>query len=67
MSVLSPEALVREREELRRVLDAAGTGDEPLVVVVEVAEELREDELAAILDVARRAPRSVILRVARDG
>jgi hypothetical protein len=64
VSVLSPEALVREHDEVRRAVDQAGSGDEPLVVVVEAAEELRADELAAILDVARRAPRPVILRVA---
>jgi hypothetical protein len=34
--------------------------------VLEVAEELREDELAAILDAARRTSRGVILRIIRD-
>jgi hypothetical protein len=67
MSLLSPEALVRERDELVRVIDEAGTGDEPLVIVVEAAEELREDELAAILEPARRSRRSVILRIVGDG
>jgi hypothetical protein len=66
MSVLSPEGLVRERNELGRVIDEAGTGDEPLVVVVEAAEELREDELAAILEPARSSHRPVILRIAAD-
>jgi hypothetical protein len=64
VSVLSPEALVREHDEVRRAVDDAGSGDEPLVVVVEAAEELRDDELAVMLDVARRAPRPVILRIA---
>jgi hypothetical protein len=63
MSVLSPEGLLRERDELRHAVDGAGAGDEPLVVVVTAAEELRDDELAAIRDVARHAPRSVILRI----
>jgi hypothetical protein len=63
MSVLSPEALVREQAEVRRAVDDAGSGDEPLVVLVEAAEELRDDELAVMLDVARRAPRPVILRI----
>ena len=67
MSVLGPEALVRERDELRRVIDRAGTGDEPLVVVVEAANELREDELASISDAAGRSRRTVILRIAADG
>jgi hypothetical protein len=67
LSVPSPEALAREAAEVRRVLVAAGTGDEPLVVVVEAAEELREDELAAVVEAAAHAPRPVILRVMRDG
>jgi hypothetical protein len=67
LSVLSPEALVRERDEVERVVARAGTGDEPLVVVIEAAEELREDELAVIADAARRSRRSVILRVIADG
>jgi len=66
MSVLSPEGLVRERDELHRVLDRAGTGEEPLVVVVEAAEELGPDELDAIADPARRSRRPVILRIARS-
>jgi hypothetical protein len=66
LSVPSPEALVREAGELRRVIVGASTGAEPLVVVVEAAEELRDDELAAILDAARHAPRPVILRILRD-
>ena len=67
LSVPSPEALAREADEVRRVLGQAGTGVEPLVVVVEAAEELREDELAAVLDAAGHASRAVILRVFRDG
>jgi hypothetical protein len=66
MSVLSPEGLVREPDELHRVLDRAGTGDAPLVVEVEAAEELRPDELDVILGAARRSPRPVILRIAAD-
>jgi hypothetical protein len=67
MSVLSPEALVRERDELRRVVIGASSGDDPLVVVVEAAEELREDELAAALDAAsHRSDRGVVLRIMGD-
>jgi hypothetical protein len=66
LSVPSPEALAREADEVRRVLDRAGTGVEPLVVVVEDAEELRDDELEAVLEAASRAPRAVILRVIRS-
>jgi hypothetical protein len=66
LSVPSPETLTREPEEVRRVIDRAGSGVEPLVVVVEAAEELREDELAVVLDAADRSPRPVILRVMGD-
>ena len=61
------EALAREPGEVRRVIARAGTGVEPLVIVVEAAEELREEELAVTLDAADRTPRAVILRVVRDG
>jgi hypothetical protein len=64
LSVPSPEALTRDQDEVRRVIDGAGPGDEPLVVVVEAAEELRDDELAVVLDAADRAPRPVVLHVA---
>ena len=66
LSVPSPEALRREAAEVRRVIEGAGTGVEPLLVVVEAAEELRDDELAAVLDAADHAPRAVILRIVRN-
>lgn len=66
MSVLSPEALRREQEELRQVVLEADTGDEPLVIIVEAAEQLREDELRVVLDAAVRARRPVILRIQAD-
>jgi hypothetical protein len=66
LSVPAPEAFSREPEELRRVLAEAGRGEEPLVVVVEAAEELTDDELGLVLDAAARAPRPVILRVIRN-
>jgi hypothetical protein len=66
LSVPSPETLEREPDEVRRVIARAGTGTEPLVVVVEAAEELRQDELASVLDAAGEASRPVILRVVRQ-
>jgi hypothetical protein len=36
-------------------------------VVVEAAEELREDELGAVVDAARHSSRPVIVRILRDG
>jgi hypothetical protein len=65
-SLPSPEALRREAGELRRVISRAGPGVEPLVVVVEAAEELRADELVAVLDAASHSSRATILRVIRD-
>src|SRR5271155_4393543 len=50
LSLPSPEALEREAGQVRRVIAHAGTGVEPLIVEVEAAEELRENELAALLD-----------------
>ncbi len=67
LSVPSPEALKRQAGEVRRVIGQAGTGVEPLVVVVEAAEELREDELAAVLDAADHSSRAVIMRIIGDG
>jgi hypothetical protein len=60
LSFLSPEGLRREAEQVRREvrLDVSG---EPPVVVVEVAEELREDELIVLLQAADQAGRTVLL------
>lgn len=66
LSVPAPEALERESEQVRRVIVHAGSGVEPLVVVVEAAEELREVELGALLDAAGHTSRAVILRIVRD-
>jgi len=63
MSVLSPEALRSDQREVRDVVLRAAPGSGPLVIVIEAAEELREDELAAVLDAAARADRAVVLRV----
>jgi hypothetical protein len=60
LSVLSPEALSREAGQVRREVRRAARGAPP-VVVVQVAEELREDELAALLEAAGQARRTVIL------
>ncbi len=67
LSLPSPEALRREAAEVRRVLERAGSGLEPLVVVVEAADELREDEMSVVLGAARHSPRPVILRVIGNG
>jgi hypothetical protein len=64
-SVPSPETLTAEADEIRDVLERAGTGAQPLVVAVEAAEELRAEELAVVLRAAEHAPRPVILRLVR--
>jgi hypothetical protein len=66
MSVLSPEALTREPEEVRASVSEATAGEEALVILIEAAEYLREDELAVALDAATRSHRLVILRVMAD-
>jgi hypothetical protein len=66
LSVPSPEALAREADEVRRVIAHAGTGVEPLVIVVEAAEELRDEELAPALAASAHTSRPVIVRVIRD-
>jgi hypothetical protein len=67
LSVPSPEALARDADEVRRVIEGAGTGVEPLVVVVEAADELRDDDLASIVEATGGTSRSVILRIMGDG
>jgi len=66
LSLPSPEALRREADEVRRVIAHAGTGVEPLVVVIEAAEELRDEELAPVLSATAHTSRPVILRIVRD-
>jgi hypothetical protein len=66
LSVLSPEGLRRERQEVLDVVSQTKVTDQPLVIVVEAAEELREDELAVVLDAAEAADRLVILRIVAD-
>jgi hypothetical protein len=66
LSVPSPEALRRQQEDVRRVIADAGTAAEPLLIEVEAADELRADELAAVLDAAGHTSRAVILRIIRD-
>jgi hypothetical protein len=60
LSFLSPEALRREADQVGREI-RPDDPSEPPVVVIEVAEELREDELAALLKAAEQAGRTVIL------
>ena len=63
----SPEGLVRERQELHDAISGAPHGDEPLVIVIEAGNELRDDELEAAVTAADTTSRPVILTVLRDG
>lgn len=66
LSVLSPEALRREPERVDDAIRRAPAAGEPLVIIVETAEQLREDELVVVADAAARRHRRVILRVLGD-
>ena len=66
MSVPAPQSLSREPDEVRRVLVQAGTGVEPLVVVIEAAEELTDADLGLVLDAAFHTDRPVIVRIIRN-
>ena len=66
MSVLSPEALTREPAQVLDCIHHAPRGHQPLVIIVQAAEELREEELAVVLGAAARSHRRVIIRVMAD-
>lgn len=66
LSVLSPEAFTREQQEVRDVISQAERTDQPLVIIVEAAEELREEELAVVVNAAEHADRLIILRIIAD-
>jgi hypothetical protein len=66
MSVPSPEALRREPDEVRDAIQQAPDRHRPLVIIVEAAEYLREDELAVVLDAAAGTPHQVIVRIMAD-
>jgi hypothetical protein len=63
LTVASPEALRRDAAEVKRVIRAAAADGGPLIVLVDAAGYLRDDELAALLDAAAATPRVVIMRI----
>jgi hypothetical protein len=65
LSYPSPEALAREADEVRRMIRQEGTSTEPPAIVLQDAEELREEELSAVLEAAGHGQQPVILRVIR--
>jgi hypothetical protein len=67
LALPSPEGILRQADDVRRALGLAGAGGQPLVVEIQAASELREEELAPLVAAARRADRPVIVRVLGDG
>jgi hypothetical protein len=63
LTVPSPEALRREPGQVTAAISTAAAGGPPLVVIVDGAEELRDDELSTVLDAALQADRLVIMRI----
>jgi hypothetical protein len=63
LTVPSPEALQRDPNEILNVVLAAAEDGGPLVVVVEGAEYLRDDEIGAVLDAAAATKRVLLLRI----
>ena len=66
LSVLSPEALTREPGEVDAAVTRPADPHQPPVVIIEAAEELREEELAVLTSAAARADRVTILRIIAD-
>ena len=66
LTLPSPEAIERQADDVRRVIGQAGTGVEPIVLVIESGEELTEEQLQVVLGAAVHAPRAVIVRVISD-
>ena len=65
LSVPSFEELERQVDGLRHLLRQAGTGTQPLVIVVGAAEEIEDQVATAVVAAARDAPRPVFVRVIR--
>lgn len=63
LRVPSPEGLRRERQAILDEVVAAAEDGGPLVVLVEGAEYLRDDEIDAVLGAAEATKRVLILRI----
>jgi hypothetical protein len=63
LSVPSPEALRREPGQVTAAVSGADANGPPLVILVDGAEELRDDEVGTLLDAALQTDRVVILRI----
>jgi hypothetical protein len=65
VSVPSLLELERQVDGLRHVLRQAGTGTQPLVIMVGAAEQIDDRLATALVEAARDAPRPVFIRVMR--
>ncbi len=65
LSVPSFEELERHLDGLQHLLRQAGTGTQPLVIVVGAAEEIEDRVATAVVDAGRDALRPVFVRVIR--
>ncbi len=63
LAVPSPEAFRREPEQVTAAISAAAADGPPLIVLVDGAEALRDDEIGTVLDAAEQTDRVVILRI----
>ena len=65
LSVPSFEELERQVDGLRKLLRQAGTGTEPLVILIGAAELIGDQLASAVVSAARDAYRPVFVRVIR--
>ena len=65
LAVPSFQELERQADGLAHVMRRAGTGTQPLVIVVGAAEAIEDRLATAVAEAARDAPRPVFLRVVR--
>ncbi len=65
ISVPSFELLEQQVDQLRHTLRQAGTGTQPLVIVVGAAEQINDGLATAVVEAARDGPRPVLIRVIR--
>ena len=66
-SLPSPEVLLRDADDVRRAVDLAPPGAEPVVVLLEAADALREEHLALLVEAGARAPSALVVAVLGPG
>ena len=66
-SLPSPDVLLRDADDVRRAVDLAPHGPGPVVVVLEAADELREEHLALLVEAGARAPSPLVVALLGPG